>query len=88
MFYAASSPEIIAGFQLESIQKPVIYMIADDGEGLLEYRGEILEMNLSQWVLKNSSPGVNELSIATANGKLISLWIIIAPKFSFVYMKY
>ena len=83
-FYAANSPDIIAGFQLENVEKPVIYMVADDGEGLIEYQGEMLEMNLSQWVLKNTSPDVNELTVANVNGKYQFLFNFLIA--TFIYL--
>ncbi len=46
-------------------------MMPSEGEGFLRYTGEILEMNLSEWVLRNSAPGMGELTVATSAGKLI-----------------
>ena len=76
IFYATSADDIAAGFRLEA-RRPVIYMVAEDGKSLLEYQGEILDMNLGQWVLKNTSPGVSELSIASPNGDKFLLFSLI-----------
>ena len=47
---------------------PTVYMLSEDEEGLLPYQGEILEMNLSEWVLRNSAPSMGELTFAQPAG--------------------
>lgn len=49
-----------------------MYMLSEDEEGLLPYQGEILEMNLSEWVLRNSAPSMGELTFAQPAGTLSS----------------
>jgi len=44
-------------------------MISSDGDGMHKYSGEILEMNLSEWVLRNSSPAMGELNLSTPSGE-------------------
>ena len=43
-------------------------LLSEDEEGLLPYQGEILEMNLSEWVLRNSAPSMGELTFAQPAG--------------------
>lgn len=49
-----------------------MYLVGSDaqgsGGGFLKYSGEILEMNLADWVLKNSAPPMGELSVNTPAG--------------------
>jgi hypothetical protein len=42
---------------------------SEDGDGgFIKYTGEILEMNLAEWVLRNSAPAMAELSITSSAG--------------------
>jgi hypothetical protein len=47
---------------------PAVFMVSNEEEGILKYAGEILELNLSEWVLKNSSPAMGELTVDTTAG--------------------
>lgn len=47
---------------------PTVYMLSEDEEGLLPYQGEILEMNLTEWVLRNSAPAMGELTFSQPAG--------------------
>lgn len=71
VFYAATSDDILDGFKLSHADLPLIYMIAEDSGNLLQYSGEILEIKLSDWVLKNSSPSMSELTLSSSAGKHI-----------------
>lgn len=57
-------------FQISQNELPLIYMLSSDGEGFLQYPGEILEKNLSGWILRNSAPSMGELTITTAAGNV------------------
>ncbi len=56
------------GLQLSSVELPTVFMVSNEGEGILKYTGEILELNLSEWVLRNSSPSMGELDVSTTQG--------------------
>ena len=43
-------------------------MVSNEGDGFVKYTGEILEMNLSEWVLRNSAPAMGELTVASSKG--------------------
>lgn len=70
-FYLVNSDEIFTSFKLSRDDLPVVFMVSNEGEGFLRYSGEILEINLSEWVLRNSSPTMDELTVATPTGKQI-----------------
>lgn len=67
-FYVINSEEILRSFKLTSSDLPAVFMISNEGEELLRYTGEVLELNLSEWVLRNSAPPMGELTLATAAG--------------------
>ena len=56
--------------KLTAADLPAVFMVSNEGEGMLKYSGEILELNLSEWVLRNSSPSMGELTIATTAGMI------------------
>eukprot|EP01035_Chromulina_nebulosa_P017651 gene17651-23232_t len=58
VFYAATSDDVIDSFKLSRSELPLVYMIAEDGDGLIQYTGEILEYNLSEWILRHTSPAM------------------------------
>lgn len=65
-------------------------MVSNEGEGIIKYSGEILELNLSEWVLRNSSPAMGELTLASSSGiKYITIYHIISYIHTYIiYRKY
>lgn len=68
VFYSAASADVLRSFKVRAEELPTVYMLSEDEEGLLPYQGEILEMNLSEWVLRNSAPSMGELTFAQPAG--------------------
>jgi hypothetical protein len=65
------SKDILSSFKLKPSDLPVVYMASseEDGDGgFIKYTGEILEMNLAEWVLRNSAPAMAELSLTSSAG--------------------
>lgn len=70
-FYVVDSKDILQSFKLRPEDLPVVYMVSSEqhqGEGFTKYTGEILELNLADWVLRNSAPPMGELTVATSAG--------------------
>lgn len=59
-------------------------MISEDGDGLIPYKGEILELNLSEWVLSNSSPSMGELTFSAPSGELYATQFFSSRKLKFI----
>jgi hypothetical protein len=68
-FYVVSSADVMSSLKLGAEDLPAVFMVSEDDEGVQRYTGEILELNLSEWVLKHSSPGMGELTLNSASGK-------------------
>lgn len=47
---------------------PAVFMISNEAEGIQKYSGEILELNLAEWVLRNSAPAMGELTLSSTTG--------------------
>ena len=82
--YCISDEQIFESFGVDSSIMPVIYLLSDDENGLIQYNGVILEMNLSEWVLRNSSPRMNELSFATSKGEIFATQFFSSRKLKFI----
>jgi hypothetical protein len=67
-FYVVSSADVMSSLKLGAEDLPAVFMVSVDDEGVQRYTGEILELNLSEWVLKHSSPGMGELTLNSASG--------------------
>jgi hypothetical protein len=67
-FYVVYSEDVRNSFKLKASDLPVIYMVSNEGDGFVKYSGEILEMNLSEWVLRNSAPAMGELTVSSSKG--------------------
>lgn len=67
-FYVVTSKEVVASLKLSTESLPAVFMVSNEGEGILRYSGEILELNLSEWVLRFSSPAMGELSVDSTQG--------------------
>ncbi len=67
-FYLVTSEDVRNSFKLRPKELPVVYMVSNEGDGFVKYTGEILEMNLSEWVLRNSAPAMGELTVASSKG--------------------
>lgn len=76
IFYVSSSKELMKTLKFSASDLPTVFMVSNDGEGILRYSGEILELNLSEWVLRNSSPAMDELTVATNQGPLHPLQLL------------
>jgi hypothetical protein len=64
-----SSADVMSSLKLGAEDLPAVFMVSEDDEGVQRYTGEILELNLSEWILKHSSPGMGELTLNSASGK-------------------
>ncbi|KAJ1430041.1 hypothetical protein B484DRAFT_449113 [Ochromonadaceae sp. CCMP2298] len=83
-FYAVSADEIVGSLKLLPEDLPAVYMISNEGEDMVKYTGEILELNLSEWVLRNSAPSMGELSISTTAGELYTTQFFSSRKLKFI----
>eukprot|EP01038_Epipyxis_sp_PR26KG_P004202 gene4202-5975_t len=83
-FFLVKSPEVISSFKLASSDLPVVYMVSSDGDGFIKYNGEILEINLSDWILRNFSPETAELTISTPNGEVYATQFFSSRKLKFI----
>eukprot|EP00596_Hydrurales_sp_CCMP1899_P010056 CAMPEP_0119038502 /NCGR_PEP_ID=MMETSP1177-20130426/7464_1 /TAXON_ID=2985 /ORGANISM="Ochromonas sp, Strain CCMP1899" /LENGTH=571 /DNA_ID=CAMNT_0007001167 /DNA_START=151 /DNA_END=1863 /DNA_ORIENTATION=- len=84
VFYSAVSADVLSSFKVKDEELPVVYMLSEDGEGLLQYQGEILEMNLSEWVLRNAAPTMGELTFAQPAGEIFATQFFSARKLKFI----
>jgi len=84
VLFALSSTEILQSFEVNVSDLPIIYMISEDGDGLIPYKGEVLELNLSEWVLRNSSPSMGELSFSAPSGELYATQFFSSRKLKFI----
>ena len=82
--YCISDELIFQSFGIDSNGIPAIYLLSEDESGLIQYNGVILEMNLSEWVLRNSSPRMNELSFATSKGEIFATQFFSSRKLKFI----
>jgi hypothetical protein len=56
---------------IQTSDMPEIFLTTSEQEdGYLRFSGELLESSLSEWVLRNSPPGFQELSLSVPNGIL------------------
>lgn len=47
-----------------------MFMATTEHDGLfLRFKGEIFEINLSEWVLANTAPAMGELTVSSSAGK-------------------
>jgi hypothetical protein len=63
---------------------PVVYMVSSETEGFVKYQGEILDINLSEWVLRNSAPTMDELTLRTSQGELYAAQFFSSRKLKFI----
>ena len=73
-----TSEDVRNSFKLRPKELPVVYMVSNEGDGFVKYSGEILEMNLSEWVLRNSAPAMGELTVASSKGTILYIhkWVL------------
>lgn len=83
-FYVVTSTEIMRSLKLKNADLPALLMIPSDGDGFIRYSGEILELSVSEWVLRNSAPGLDELTLSTPNGELYATQFFSSRKLKFI----
>eukprot|EP01041_Mallomonas_annulata_P005217 gene5217-10441_t len=69
-FYMISSLEAMKAFSVDITTTPIVYLIPEESDSLMSYPGEIIEVRLVEWILRNSPPTVGELSFASNAGEL------------------
>ncbi len=85
VFYVITDKAARAGFNIEDdSQLPVIYVVTGSKESLVQYKGEILERNLSEWLLRLSSPDLGELTLADGTGELFATQFFNSRKLKFI----
>ena len=85
VFHVITDPAVRAGFNIqEDAALPIIYLVAESGESLVPYKGEILERNLSEWLLRFSSPALGELSLKDGTGELYATQFFSSRKLKFI----
>ena len=82
-FHAITSKKLLAKIDYTAL--PILYMISNNHEGgMIQYKGEILHMNIVDWVLRQSTPSVDELTFSTASGELFRSQFFGSPKLKFI----
>ena len=85
IFYAITSEELLSKIDYTSL--PILYMISKEHEGgMAQYKGEILHMNIVDWVLRQSTPSVDELTFSTASGELFRSQFFGSPKLKYILL--
>lgn len=84
VFFIIHSPGAISSFKLDPSDIPAVFMVSTEAEGFLRYRGEILDINLSEWVLRNSAPAMDELSLGDPRGELYAAQFFSSRKLKFI----
>jgi thiol-disulfide isomerase/thioredoxin len=85
-FYASSAEDLLQSFELTSDDLPKIYMLSEDNNNLIQYQGEFLEMKISDWVLKHSSPSMGELTLSSSSGELFTAQFFSSAKLKFILL--
>ncbi|RYH12563.1 hypothetical protein EON65_37945 [archaeon] len=83
-FYVITSREIMKSLKLKNTDLPALLMIPSDGDGFIRFSGEILEQSVSEWVLRNSAPGLDELTLSTPSGELYATQFFSSRKLKFI----
>ena len=83
-FVVVTSPELQKKLGAGKRDLPAVYMMSPETEGFARYHGEIVEMSLSEWILRNSSPSMAELTVATSEGMLLFLYVILSLYLMFI----
>lgn len=64
---------LIKEFNLKTSDLPQVFLISNQASnGLIQYQGEILEISLCEWILKNSRPIFGELTFSSVLGELFA----------------
>lgn len=74
-FVVLTSPELHKKFSLAKKELPAVFIMTKEEEGFVKYTGEIIEMSLSEWILRNSSPVMGELTLSTSEGMTLLISI-------------
>lgn len=90
-FFVVTSESVMEEFNVDASSVPAVFLIPenqnrDDGEegGLLKYTGELLEIRLVDWVLRNSPPSVGELSFTNSAGELYATQFFSSKMLKFI----
>lgn len=80
--YLLQSAEARKVFNVESTG--TVYLLSDDRDSLVPYTGDILEVNLSEWVLRNASPKMGRLHLTSPAGELYATQFFSSRRVKFI----
>ncbi len=85
VFYVLANEEARQAFDVdERSSLPVVFLLDDDKGALVPYDGDILELNLSEWVLRNSSPRMGRLWMGSNEGEVYATQFFSARRLKFI----
>jgi hypothetical protein len=83
-FFAISNPNVLDSFSLESEELPAIYLFSGDTDGLARYTGPLVETSLTDWILRNVAPAMDELTLQTPSGQQYAAQFFSSRKLKFI----
>jgi thioredoxin-like negative regulator of GroEL len=66
-FVAVGSPDIVERLGFNAMQLPTVLCV-HNGNSVVTYTGVVLESKLIEWVLQQSAPPMNQLTMSTPEG--------------------
>ena len=63
---------MLSSFQVRREELPALYLLSAGATALVPYGGEVLEHSVTDWVLRHSAPGLDELSFSRPSGESVS----------------
>lgn len=75
---------LLDSFKISHFELPVLYLVAEGGDSLTPYQGEVLEAGVTEWVLRHSAPTMDELSFSRPSGELYATQFFSAKKLKFI----
>lgn len=63
---------------------PTVYLFSGENEGLSRYTGPLIDASLTEWLLRNVSPAMDELSLSTSSSQQYATQFFSSRKLKFI----
>lgn len=83
-FYVVTSPALLEPFGIQEEDLPAVYLFSDESGDMSRYTGPMVDTSLTEWLLRNLSPRMGELSLSSAVSQQYTAQFFTSRKLKFI----
>lgn len=85
-FYHIHSPDVMEAFGIDSSTTPAIFLLNDDKNSMVPYNGDIIEVSLTEWILRSAIPKMGQLHLHNSAGEVYATQFFSSRRLKFIFI--